>query len=159
MSYHLTRRRTFGLLLITSFVPIAAWAQQSGSTIANARIFDAIGVREGITVCEIGAGDGAQTIEVARLVGRGGRVYTSELGEDRLKTLQSRVTASGLSHITVVEGGPVRTNFPDAACDAAFMRNVYHHFADPAAMNPSLAAALKPGGRLAIVDLASWCQV
>lgn len=151
MSYHLTRR-TIGLFLITSFVPIGAWAQRSGSTIPNARIYDAIGVREGITVCEIGAGDGALSIEAGRLVGPGGRVYTSELGEDRLKTLQSRVTASGLSHVTVVEGGPVRTNFPDGACDAMFMRNVYHHFADPAAMNPSLAAALKPGGRLAIVD-------
>jgi SAM-dependent methyltransferase len=54
--------------------------------------------------------------------------------------------------MTVVTGDAVKTNFPDAACDALFMRNVYHHFEDPAAMNASIAVALKPGGRVAIVD-------
>jgi SAM-dependent methyltransferase len=79
-------------------------------------------------------------------------VFTSELGDARVKTLQARVAGSGLSHITVVAGDAVKTNFPDAACDALFLRNVYHHFAEPSTMNASIAAALKPGARLAIVD-------
>ena len=49
-------------------------------------------------------------------------------------------------------GAADRTNLPDGACDAIFMRNVYHHFAAPGPMSASLAAALKPGGRLAVVD-------
>jgi ubiquinone/menaquinone biosynthesis C-methylase UbiE len=125
---------------------------QGASTIAPAKIFEALGVKEGITVCEIGAGSGELTIAVAKLVGPTGRVYTSELGDDRIKTLLSAVKKSEIAHITVVAGDPVKTNFPDMACDALFMRNVYHHFADPAAMNASIAAALKPGGRYAVVD-------
>jgi ubiquinone/menaquinone biosynthesis C-methylase UbiE len=125
---------------------------QGASTIAPAKIFEALGVKEGITVCEIGAGSGELTIAVAKLVGPTGRVYTSELGDDRIKTLQSAVKKSELAHITVVAGDPVKTNFPDMACDALFMRNVYHHFTDPPAMNASIAAALKPGGILAVVD-------
>lgn len=125
---------------------------QGASTIAPAKIFEALGVKEGITVCEIGAGSGELTVAVAKLVGPAGRVFTSELGDDRIKTLQSAVKKSELAHITVVAGDPVKTNFPDMACDALFMRNVYHHFADPAAMNASIAAALKPGGRYAVVD-------
>jgi ubiquinone/menaquinone biosynthesis C-methylase UbiE len=150
------RLRTFALLFVTLFVPIVASAQRSGSSIATETIFEALGVGEGATVCEIGAGDGDLSIAAARLAGPKGRVYTSELGEDRVKSLQRRVESSadrdGLAHITVVAGGADRTNFPDAACDALFMRNVYHHFAEPAEMNASISAALKPGGRLAIVD-------
>ena len=147
----LCRRACFPLL-VTLLVTVVASAQRSGSTIATEKIFEALDVREGQTVCEIGAGSGELSIAAARLVGTGGRVYTSELGDDRVETLKERVADSGLAHITVVEGDPVKTNFPDAACDGLFVRNVYHHFADPAAMNASISTALKAGGRLAIVD-------
>jgi ubiquinone/menaquinone biosynthesis C-methylase UbiE len=140
----------FAVLFVTLLVTAAA--QRSGSTIPTARIFEALGVREGITVCEMGAGDGELSIAAAKAVGPSGRVYTSELGEARVKTLRDRTAASGLSQITVVEGDALKTNFPDGACDALFMRNVYHHFADPAAVNTSIAAALKPGSTIAVVD-------
>ena len=125
---------------------------QGASTIAPARIFEALGAKEGMTVCEIGAGSGELSIAVAKLVGESGRVFTSELGDERVKALQANIKKSGLAHITVVAGDAGKTNFPDAACDALFMRNVYHHFADPAAMNRSIAAAVKPGARYAVVD-------
>ena len=71
------KRRVFGsaaaALLVTLLVTAAA--QQSGSTIPTARIFEAIGVREGITVCEMGAGDGELSIAAAKAVGPSGRVY------------------------------------------------------------------------------------
>jgi predicted methyltransferase len=54
--------------------------------------------------------------------------------------------------VTVVEAGQSSTNLPDACCDAIFMRDVYHHFTHPAELVRSLFAALKPGGRLAIID-------
>jgi len=129
---------------------VAVWAQ--GGSIATERIFDALGLQRGLTVCEIGAGNGDLSLAAARVVGPAGRVFTSELGDERVKALGERIASGGLAHVTVVAGDPVKTNFPDAACDALFMRNVYHHFADPAAMNVSMAAALKPGARLAIVD-------
>src|SRR5688500_15999886 len=122
------------------FVVAAAGAQRSGSTIATEKIFAAIGVREGATICEMGAGDGELSLEAAKLVGPGGRVYTSELGEDRVKTLRDKVAASRLEQVTVVTGDPLKTNFPDAACDGLFMRNVYHHFSDPTQVNASISA-------------------
>lgn len=154
MTCHFPSRRTLAFLFVTLFIPAAASAQRSasGSALATGKIFEAIGVGESVTVCEIGAGDGELSIAAARIVGPNGRVYTSELGDDRVKALQEKAAGSGLARITVVAGDPIKTNFPDAGCDALFMRNVYHHFADPAAMNASIATALKPGGRLAIVD-------
>jgi predicted methyltransferase len=59
-----------------------------------------------------------------------------------------------LEHVTVLEGGSARANLPDGCCDAIFMRHVYHHLGDPAAMNASVRQSLKPGGRMAVVDFA-----
>ena len=141
--------RIVATALITLLVPMPAAAQGQQT---SAKLLAALGVNSGGTICEIGAGDGAMTIEAARLVGTGGRVYSSELGEARVKTLRDRIAASGLPQVTVVAGDAVKTNFPDGACDAVFMKDVYHHFADPAAMNASISAALKPDGRLGIID-------
>lgn len=150
----LDRRRLICAALLVTAAVSGASAQRSGSRVAAADIFDAIGLREGLAVCEMGAGDGDLTLAAARIVGPRGRVYTSELGDERLRALRERVAESALAQVTVVDGGPQETNFPTGACDALFMRNVYHHFADPAAMNASIAASLRPGGRLAVVDFA-----
>ena len=136
----MNRHTTAPLLFVTLLVTGAAAAQRSGSSLSDERIFTAIGVREGATVCEIGAGDGELTLAAARLVGTSGHVYSSELGDERVEQLRKKVAGSRLGQITVVAGDPVRTNFPDGTCDALFLRNVYHHFGDPGAMNASIAA-------------------
>jgi ubiquinone/menaquinone biosynthesis C-methylase UbiE len=140
----------FVATLALSALPAAPLAQ--GDSLATARIFDALSLHEGSTVCEIGAGDGALSLEAADRVGTRGHVYTSELGDQRVDTLRDKVTAARKPQVQVIAGDASATNFPGDACDALFMRNVYHHFETPSAMNRSIAAALKPGGRLAIVD-------
>jgi ubiquinone/menaquinone biosynthesis C-methylase UbiE len=150
------RIRALLTLFVLAFVPAAAaFAQRTNAgTIATEAIFAAIGVKEGLTICEMGAGDGEITLAAAKVAGPNGRVYTSELGEDRIKTLREKAAASGFTQVTVVSGDPLKTNFPAGGCDALFMRNVYHHFTDPAAMNQSIFASLKPGARIAVVDFA-----
>lgn len=145
-----------GLLLcalVVQLTPATAPAER-GSSVRAERIFEALELREGMTVCEVGAGDGELTLAAARVIGTTGRVYTNELGRSRVRTLRRSVRRSGLPQITVVEAREDATNFPDQACDALFMRNVYHHFSDPPAMNAALRRALKPGARLAVVDFA-----
>jgi ubiquinone/menaquinone biosynthesis C-methylase UbiE len=144
-------RAAFVTLSVTLTALGVARAQPESAPSAET-IFEAIGVQDGATVCEIGAGMGALSIAAAKRVGADGRVLTSELGESRLQRLRAAVEASGLSNITVVPGDAERTNLADGACDALFMRDVYHHFTSPGRMNASIHAALKPGARLAIVD-------
>ena len=145
---------TIAPLVVSLLITATASAQRSGSTISSEQIFEAIGLQDGMTVCEIGAGDGELSLAAARIVGPNGRVFTSELGTARVKTLQEKVTSSGLDQITIVTGDGASTNFPDMVCDALFMRNVYHHFEVPDEMNASILAALKDGGRAAVVDFA-----
>ena len=145
--------RSVVALFVLAAMPGLTFAQRSAADSASdTKLLDALGVKAGMTVCEIGAGDGAQTLLAAQMVGKEGRVYTSELGDDRLTALREKVAAGGPAPITVVGGDPVKTNFPDGACDALFMRNVYHHFADPPAINASIFASMKPGARLAVLD-------
>jgi SAM-dependent methyltransferase len=54
--------------------------------------------------------------------------------------------------VTILAGATASTNWPAGCCDAILLRNVFHYLTEPAAMIRSLAASLKPGGRLAIVD-------
>jgi ubiquinone/menaquinone biosynthesis C-methylase UbiE len=155
MTTDFVRSRRARAIFITLFVTLAALASalaQPWASPSTEKIFEAIGAREGATVCEIGAGDGELSIAAAKRVGTTGRVLSSELGEGRLQTLRAAVEASGLTTISVVAGNADRTNFPDGACDALFMRDVYHHFVDPARMNASIVSALKPDARAAIVD-------
>ncbi len=115
-----TSRSALALLLVTFLVPATASAQASGIT--NGQIFEAIGVRDGGTVCEMGAGDGELTLAAARLVGPAGRVYTSELGDDRVKALREKLAGSHLSQITVVAGDASGRTFltrPATRCSCA----------------------------------------
>jgi tRNA A58 N-methylase Trm61 len=145
-------RRTLVLLLTTLLVPPTAFAQRSAAGISSGVIFEAIAVKEGATVCEVGAGDGELTIAAAHIVGPTGRVLSSELGEQRIKALQEKTAAANLAQISVVPGDTAKTNFPEGTCEGLFLRDVYHHLTDPAAMNASIFASLEPGARVAVVD-------
>lgn len=115
-------------------------------------LIDVLELKEGSVVADIGAGDGDQTLEIARYVGPEGRVYSTELGTESVEQLREAVEATLVTNVTVIEGAPAQTNLPEQCCDALFLRRVYHHFTDPASMNESLWHSLKPGGRLAVID-------
>ena len=117
------------------------------------RLAEVLEIQPGDAVADVGAGDGWLSIEITALVGESGQVFATELSANRRDAIRTAVAAAGLDNVTVVEAGEHETNLPPSCCDAIFLRRVYHHLTDPAATNASLHAALKPGGRLAIVEL------
>jgi SAM-dependent methyltransferase len=116
------------------------------------KLIEALGIQEGQTVADIGAGSGVLTVEVAKHVGVRGRVYGTDLGEKNVAELAAAVEKEKLTQITVLEGAFTETNLPEGCCDAIFTRLVYHHFADPKPMNRSILRSLKPGGRFAVLE-------
>jgi ubiquinone/menaquinone biosynthesis C-methylase UbiE len=142
---------------IVAIVTVAAVTALGGAVSGQDNAADAttlitmLQLSPGSVAAEIGAGEGALTLAIAKHVGASGRVISSELGASRVQSLR-QAAATRASNIEVIEGHETRTNLPDACCDAVFMRNVYHHFTDPTAMNGSILTALKPGGRVAIID-------
>jgi ubiquinone/menaquinone biosynthesis C-methylase UbiE len=127
-----------------------AYAQNNAADTTT--LIEALQLKAGSVVAEIGAGAGELTLSIARHVGPAGRVYTSELGAERLAKLRDAVSRGGGSNVQVVEGRESDANLPDACCDAIFMRNVYHHFGAPPPMLASFLRALKAGGRIAVID-------
>jgi len=116
------------------------------------RLAELLSLREGTTVADIGAGTGWLTVEIARRVGQSGRVYPTEISVDRLADIRRAAAAAGLSNVIVLEAGERATGLPSECCDAIFMRRVYHHLTAPSATLTSIHDALKPGGRLVIID-------
>jgi precorrin-6B methylase 2 len=116
------------------------------------RLTELLSLRQGMTVAEIGAGTGWFTVEVARRVGQSGRVYSTELSADRLNDIRQAVAEAELPNVAVLEAGERATNLPAECCDAIFMRRVYHHLSAPSAILTSIHEALRPGGRLLIID-------
>lgn len=153
-------RRLFVTPLVIGIVVLglatgAVRAQPATDNAADAEaLIKALDLHPGSIVGEIGAGGGELTFLLARAVGATGRVFSNELNKDRLEALRKEAASRAAENVTPVEGHETRTNFSDQCCDAIFMRNVYHHFGDPPAMNASLFKSLKPGGRLAVIDFA-----
>lgn len=146
------RRRLFLLLLVAAVAAPAAIPSAQNNPRDAERLIMALGVEPGMTVGEIGAGTGELTVLFARHVAERGRVFTTEINRERLDDIRKAIAAASVQNVTVLEAGEESTNLPAGCCDAIFMRNVYHHFSRPAAINRSLFASLKPGGRLAVID-------
>jgi ubiquinone/menaquinone biosynthesis C-methylase UbiE len=146
------------LLRLVPVLVLAAWSIPLGAQPApkdaadRDRLVSALEIKPGSIVAEIGAGTGQLTVLLARVVGSSGRIYSNELDPERLTSITKAVDEAGLHNVTTVEGKERTANLPDECCDGIFMRDVYHHFSDPPAMNASLLQALRPGGRLAIID-------
>lgn len=116
------------------------------------RLAERLAVRPGSHVADVGAGDGAFTVELGRRVGADGRVFATEIDEARLRDITRAAERAGLANVTVVRATDRDPGLPAGCCDALLLRRVYHHLEHP---EPALAGyhgALRPGGRLAIVD-------
>jgi precorrin-6B methylase 2 len=140
-----------GAVLVAVAATAFLLAQRSRRTEVN-RLAELLSLREGMTVAEIGAGTGWLTVEVARRVGLAGRVYSTEISADRLRDIRQAAAAAELSNVIVLEAGEQATGLPSGCCDAIFMRRVYHHLSAPSAILTSIHEALRPGGRLVIID-------
>jgi ubiquinone/menaquinone biosynthesis C-methylase UbiE len=113
-------------------------------------------IQPGTRVADVGAGDGTFAVALARRVGPSGQVYATELDAERLTDIRQAAADARLSNVMVIAGAVSSTNLPDACCEALFHRLVYHHLTDPAAINADIFRALRPGGRLVIIDFEPW---
>ncbi|MFQ5931740.1 MAG: class I SAM-dependent methyltransferase [Nitrospiraceae bacterium] len=116
------------------------------------RIAQVLEIKEGAVVADVGAGDGEWTVDLARRVGETGRVFSTEIGPEQVRSIKVVVAEAGLENVTVIQGTATATNLPEQCCDAILLRNVYHHFTAPNDMNQSMFASLRPGGLILVID-------
>lgn len=100
-------------------------------------------------------------IAAAASVGENGKVYLTELDEDKRKALESDIQHRRLKNVVVIQAAEKETELPESCCDGILLRRVYHHLTAPAEMDASLLRSLKPGGLLAVIDFPprKWLSV
>ncbi len=111
-----------------------------------------LGLRQGMTVADIGAGTGYYARRMAPLVGNSGTVYAVDVQPEMIQILTDLAKKSGLTNIKPVLTKVDRVNLPDASIDLAVMVDVYHELEFPYEVMESLVRALKPGGRVVFVE-------
>ncbi|HEX4347913.1 MAG TPA: class I SAM-dependent methyltransferase [Vicinamibacterales bacterium] len=116
------------------------------------RALSLIGITPGMTVADIGAGSGYMTIRLARMTGPRGRVYANDIQPALLQIVRQKADAEHLANITIVAGTETSANLPAGAIDIALLVDVYHEFSHPQEMVRSIRQALKPDGRLVLVE-------
>jgi len=127
-------------------------AMVTSASVEVPRLVALLALKPGMTVADVGAGFGAWTVTFGKWTGASGRVFATDLGEKQLAFLREYTKKEGLTNVTIVAGAERSTNLPANCCDAILIRDAYHHLTQPQDILKSMATALKPGGRLAVID-------
>ena len=109
---------------------------------------DAIGLRPGMTVAEVGAGSGYVALRMAKRVGPSGKVYANDLQPEMLGLLRNNAAKGGITNVETVLGSETDPNLPAGQMDLIILVDVYHEFSQPQKMLQGIRRALKPDGRL-----------
>ncbi|MGV3710195.1 MAG: class I SAM-dependent methyltransferase [Gemmatimonas sp.] len=117
-----------------------------------ARVISYAGIRAGMTVADIGAGDGYYVVRLAKAVGPKGRVIGEDIMPDYLDKLRARIQSEQLRNVDVIHGTPDDPKLPERGVDAAFMIHMYHEVTRPYELLWHLSRSLKPGGIVIILD-------
>ena len=115
-------------------------------------IVAALELAPGMAVADIGAGTGFFTRLFAERVGPGGRVYAVEIAPQFLEHIAADARKHRQTQVTTVLGSQVSTNLPKESVDLVFLSDVYHHLERPETVLASIHRALRPGGRLVVIE-------
>lgn len=112
----------------------------------------ALKLRAGDAVADVGAGTGYYTRRLAKAVGTNGLVYAVEIQQEMLDLLANKLAREGIANVKSVLGTITDPKLPHASLDLILMVDVYHEFEFPFEMVATMCRALKPGGRIVLVE-------
>jgi SAM-dependent methyltransferase len=116
------------------------------------RVMDAIGVKPGMTIGEIGAGRGRYTVHLAGRVGHKGKIFANDIDENALSILRQRCQRENIVNVETILGKEDDPLFPEKSLDMAFMVWVFHGLDNPGPLFKNLKPSFKAGAPLVIVD-------
>jgi ubiquinone/menaquinone biosynthesis C-methylase UbiE len=119
---------------------------------APSKALDALELKPGMVVADIGAGSGYYASRIAKRVGPAGRVYATDIQPGMIDLLDRRIKSEGLTNITTVLGGMDDPKLPPQSIDLAIMVDVYHELQQPQIFLQRLRETFKPNGRLVLLE-------
>jgi ubiquinone/menaquinone biosynthesis C-methylase UbiE len=132
----------------------ARWSTEEARDRLNeaAQVMDLAGIKPGMTIADIGAGEGYYTVRMATRVGRKGRVVAEDIVPETRDYLATRVLREKLDNVSVRLGLPADPRLPEASFDRVVMVHMYHEIESPYEFLWRLRPALAPGGQAVVVD-------
>jgi predicted methyltransferase len=116
------------------------------------KLMDWAAIKPGMTVADIGAGEGYYTVRLAARVGEKGRVLAQDINRGALERLGQRIDRDRLDNVAIKEGGIDDPRLPQNSFDRIFMVHMYHEVTEPYAFIWRMRGTLKPGGQVIVVD-------
>lgn len=110
-----------------------------------------LGLKRGMNVADIGAGSGYHAVRISKLIGSG-KVYAVDIEPEMIRFMEERIAREGLGNIVTVLGRMESLPLPANSMDRILLVDVYHEFSHPFEMGRSMLEALKPEGRLYLVE-------
>jgi precorrin-6B methylase 2 len=115
-------------------------------------VIEAMSLRGGEVIADLGAGSGYFTFRLAAKVGSTGKVLAVDIQDEMLETLRQRAAANGTTNVEEVKAGETDPHLPAGGVDLVLMVDVYHELAYPYEVMTRVHVALKPGGRVVFVE-------
>lgn len=115
-------------------------------------LIEALDIRPGQVVCDMGCGNGFYTLELARRVGPRGLVYAVDVQPEMLHMLAERLAREGVRNVRPVLGTPIDPRLPKALVDLVLCIDVYHEFSHPEAMLERIRESLAADGQLVLAE-------
>lgn len=109
-------------------------------------------LKPGMVVADVGAGSGYYSYLLSRAVGPGGKVYATDIQPGMLRLLERKLASRKITNVETILATESDPKLPEACCDLILMVDVYHEFSQPQVMLRKLKPALKPGGRLVLLE-------
>ena len=116
------------------------------------KALDALNLKPGMVVADIGAGVGYMSLRMARRVGPSGKVFANDLQPDMLDRLRQNASKAGIGNIVTVIGDVADPKLPANTMDLVLLVDVYHEFSEPQKMLRKIRETLKPDGRLVLLE-------
>ena len=115
-------------------------------------VMDSIGVKQGMVIGEVGAGDGYFTFKLSHRVGEKGKIYANDINSRALRSLRNRCEREGISNIETILGKVDDPLLPKGKLDMVIMVYVFHELEKPVELLNNIKPSLKPGANLVILD-------
>ncbi len=115
-------------------------------------ILNALGVKKGQTAADIGAGSGYLTVKLSERIGEGGAVFAEDIQQEMLDYINKRLAEKGIKNVSLVLGTMDDPKLLPNSLDIAILLSTYHEIAQPIDFMKKIKSALKPQGKLAILE-------
>ncbi len=113
---------------------------------------DALGLKSGMIVADVGAGTGFMSLKMAKRVVPGGKVYSEDVQSEMLRMLRRNAAKAGITNVETVLGSEADPKLPAGQIDLILLVDVYHEFSQPQKMLQRMRETLKPDGRLVLLE-------